>query len=416
MSEVDQYKNKKVIWYIHPYSGGPGIGPSFRPYDFCKEFAKRDVYPTIISPDFHHLMYNQESRLKSQTIKGVNYHFIKSKKYTGNGLKRLMHMISFSLSLIFSDSLKQQSPPSTIIISSPHLFSFLGAYVLSKRYKAKLILEVRDLWPLSLTDIVGVSKLHPIVILFKAIEKFAYEKSDYIVTLLKNSKDYFSDFNNIILDKVHYIPNGSPLYSNLDSHPNFITDFIAQLKDKGKFIVGYTGAHGTPNALMQLLEAFVLIKKNREVYDKIHLVFIGDGNEKESLKKFAKTNQLDCITFFEPVDKKNIRSIIDLFDLCYISLSKSNIFKYGVSPNKMFEYMMASKPILSSIPFDYIIREACCGIVAECQNPIDLSDKLREIMSLDKKDLENFGNNGHRYLINNHNIQELSKEYSRLFE
>ena len=48
MSEVDKYKNKKVIWYIHPYSGGPGIGPSFRPYDFCKEFTKRDIFPIII--------------------------------------------------------------------------------------------------------------------------------------------------------------------------------------------------------------------------------------------------------------------------------------------------------------------------------------------------------------------------------
>ena len=409
--------NNKVLWYIHPYCGGPQIGPAFRPFYFCKEFSKANITPVIISPNWHHLMYNKDIKLKNQTIDGVHYYFINSKEYIGNGLQRMIHMALFPIKLFLNKELKSKYKPDVIISSSPHLFSFITAYLMSKKYNAKLILEVRDLWPLSITDITGVSRFHPGVIFLSMIEKFAYKKCNYLVTVLKDSKKYFSKFK-INLDKVKYVPNGVLFESEnkknslVESEDEIIT-YINNLKAKGSFVLGYAGAHGVPNCLDQMLEALLILKK--ENFENLDFILIGDGTEKKHLIKFCKYNQLSNVHFFDSVDKNRIEQIILSFDVCYISLSRSNLFKYGVSPNKMFEYMKASKPILSSIYYDSMVEKNNCGLVATPEDPLDLSIKIKSLFNMSNQELNNLGKNGYEYLLNNHSIKKLAKDYIKLF-
>ena len=405
-------KNNKILWYIHPYCGGPNIGPAFRPFYFCKEFSKANFLPLIISPNWHHLMYNKEDKLKNQNIEGVNYYFINSKKYIGNGYQRMIHMILFPIKIFFNKELKSKYKPDVIISSSPHLFTFISAYFISKKYNAKLILEVRDIWPLSLIEIAGVSKIHPIVILLGVIEKFAYKKSNYIVTFFKNSKLHFSKYN-IDTDKVHYIPNGSIVRAVPKIENDEIISYIKKRKNKGNFIIGYTGAHGTPNALKQLLEANLILKDSN--IDKFDIIMIGDGIEKTSLMSFAQDNKLGNIHFFDPVSKDRIQAIISLFDTCYLATKRKKIYKYGISQNKLFEYMGASKPILSSMYLDTIVEDAKCGVIADCENPGDLALKIKDLLNMDKTILNKFGKYGFQYLSNNHNIKNLAKDYIKLF-
>ena len=405
---------KKVLWYLHPYAGGPGIGQAFRPYYFCREFALKNITPVIVSSSWHHLMYNKSTHQENQEIDNINYFFLKNKSYSSNGIGRILNMFSYSIKLLTNKKIKVKYPPDIIIVSSPHLFTFLSAYIISKRYKSKLILEVRDLWPLSLVDIAGVSKSHPIVTILSMIEKFAYKKSDYIVTLFNNGKKYFSNFktkdNSIV-----YIPNGSIINNN----PKNISDdnivkYIKKKKAIGEFIIGYTGAHGTPNALGQLLRA-TLILKNKKI-NNYHIIMIGDGIEKDRLIEFSNKNNLDNITFFDSVNKDRIETIINEFDLCYIASLKKDIYQYGVSPNKLFEYMGASKPILSSIYLDSIIEDAKCGIVADSEDEQDLALKIDFFLNIDSNKLKIMGENGSKYLLKNHNIKKLANNYLELFQ
>ena len=407
--------NKKIVWYIHPYCGGPNIGHAFRPYDFSKQFSKQNITPIIISPDFHHLMYDKSRRLKNQVINDVNYYFIKSNKYKGNGIKRIINMLMFPFKLLLNKDLKNNYIPSVIIVSSPHLFSFLGAYYLAKKFKAKLILEVRDIWPLSLINIVGVSKYHPLIIILTAIEKMAYRKSDYIVTLLKNAGPHFAKYG-INPEKVHYIPNGAIIQEKFNyMDKDEIVSFINNKKNNQNFIIGYTGSHGTPNALGQLLKACLVLKKHK-LGRHFHLIMIGDGTEKESLQLYVNENNLDNIHFFDTISRERVRGIISHFDICYHGTQKNDIYKYGSSQNKLFEYMSLSKPILSSMHLDSIVDEANCGIIAECDNPKDLAKKIEICLSMNDNKLKSMGNNGFIYLNEKHNIKKLSIKYMELFK
>lgn len=406
-------KRKKNIWYVHPYAGGPGIGPAYRPYYFCQQFIEKNFIPLIICPNWHHLLYNQNEFLKNQKINGIEYFVIKSNRYSSNGFGRFFNMISFSIKLFFNKELKNNYSPDIIIVSSPHLFTVLPAYFLSKRFNCKFILEIRDIWPLSLIEIIGLSVNHPLVRLLKKIEVFAYSNADFIVTLLKNGCEYFSKFG-INKEKIIYIPNG--LVSNsaqIDTCNDEIIKFIKNEKNNNKFIIGYAGAHGTPNALDQLLSA-VLLLKNKEI-NNFEVVMIGDGVEKQNLIRFCNENRIDNISFFDSVNKDRIELIIAEFDLCYIASLKKNLYKYGVSPNKLFEYMGASKPVLSSIYLDSLVRDSKCGIIAECENIADLAKKIQFMLEIDKNELKVLGQNGNKYLSVNHDIKKLADKYIELF-
>jgi len=143
---------------------------------------------------------------------------------------------------------------------------------------------------------------------------------------------------------------------------------------------------------------------------------VGDGIEKDRLIEFSNKNNLDNVTFFNSVNKDRIETIINEFDLCYIASLKKDIYQYGVSPNKLFEYMGASKPILSSIYLDSIIEDAKCGIVANSEDEQDLALKIDFFLNIDSNKLKTMGENGSKYLFKNHNIEKLSIKYMELFK
>jgi len=71
--------------------------------------------------------------------------------------------------------------------SSPSIFSGFNAYRMAKRYKARFVFEVRDIWPLSLAELKNVSKMHPIYVLMRWFERYAYKRTNTVIgILLKN--------------------------------------------------------------------------------------------------------------------------------------------------------------------------------------------------------------------------------------
>ena len=78
--------------------------------------------------------------------------------------------------------------------------------------------------------------------------------------------------------------------------------------------------------------------------------------------------------------------------------------------------MGLSKPVLSSMYLDTIVEDANCGIIADCNNPKNLAEKIEVCLAMDDKELNSMGKNGFTYLNNNHNIEKLSIKYMKLFK
>lgn len=420
-SNQDYNKDKPVIWYLHHYAGSPSLGMAFRPYYLSHEFNKHGFSSFIIASSFHHLkrnIANQEKSFEPQTVDGEQFIWLRTPSYKGNGFGRIKNMFAYAWGL-WRNRIKlveETGKPSIIIVSSGHPFHYIPAFLIKKKYNAKIIFEVRDLWPLSFVELLGLSPYHPFVLLLSLIEKIAYRTADEVVSVLPNALTYMKK-NGLNDQKYHYISNGVSVSHSLYQRaflPEHLHNLIEKQKQAGFFIIGYAGSHGVPNALDDLIQAMIILKK--EGYNLISLILVGQGQEKKKLDALAQHNQLDTVVFLDTIQNNQVMSFLDHVDLLYIGWKNKPIYRFGISPNKIFEYMMAGKPILQAIssPYD-LISEIGCGITVDAENPEAIAAAIKQLSVYKKEELLKMGQLGAQALSEKYTYDRLAQKYMALF-
>lgn len=198
----------KTIWIINEYAGSPYHGMSYRHYYLAREMAKQGAKPVIVSASYSHLL-NKLPDQQEELIDGIQYRWLKVPRYSESQSKwRVLKWLVFSFKLLFLPFFRLPAPD-YIIVSPTALFPVLPAFFLAKKFKAKLIFEVRDIWPLTLIEIGGYRPSHPFIRLMSWMERFALEKSDLIVSNLQN---YGSHIRSLGIDRDFvWISNGIDL-------------------------------------------------------------------------------------------------------------------------------------------------------------------------------------------------------------
>ena len=396
------------IWILNHHALTPDMSGGTRHYDFAKELIKRGHSVTIIASSFHYSKYKEMREYNGreylqESIDGVDFIWIKTPPYHKNSVSRVKNMLGYTykvLSLIPKLSLKK---PDVVMGSSVHLFAVWAAYMLSKRYRVSFIMEIRDLWPQTLIDM-GISKLHPFILLLGVLEKYMYKRADKIITLLPKAHEYIKALG-IEEDKIIWISNGVDFNSIKKEHTKML--------DSSKFNVLYAGAHGEANNLEVLIDVADVLKENK----KIHFTLIGDGILKEKLIAKAKRLKLQNITFINSVSKDRIYDYLMSADLLYAGLKDLPLYRYGMSMNKMFDYMSAKKPILFVTSMeDSIIKTADAGKTVKPDDIDKISDSILWFSIQDSQTLQKFANNGYIYLKNNFSIEILADKLEKILE
>jgi len=288
-----------------------------------------------------------------------------------------------------------------------HLFAVFTAYLLSKKYKTPFIMEVRDLWPQTLIDM-GVSKWHPFVILLGILERFLYKRSDKIITLLPKANEYIEKLN-VPEDKIVWIPNGV----NLERF-NIGIDGTNLKHNKSSFLITYTGAIGKANNLDILVKAADILKTD---YPEIKFLVVGEGPEKERLVRMVREKNLNNIQFNALVPKNEVSKILYKSDALFFNLKDSAVFKYGISSNKLFDYLASEKPIIfSSNSINNPVEEAEAGITVPPDNPEKLAEAVVELYKMSPEERKEIGMNGRRYVEKHHSIPNLVDKLEKIIE
>jgi hypothetical protein len=403
--------NNKVIWVINQTAGKLDSGWGERHYFLSKYWVQKGYDVKIISGSYNHLFKNQpEISNKVFTIEkveqGITFCWVKIPKYDGGSVYKLWSMLVFAFKVLFLKT-KQLGFPNIIIVSSMPIFPIITGLFLKKKLKAKkVIFEIRDLWPLTPMYLSGYSKLHPMVIFMKWVEKLGYVKSDEIVSLLPNAFTYINSISKKP-EKLHWISNGidEKLLVN-EELPSSIIDQIP----KNKFVIGYTGTMGMANALEYFIDASIEMKNDFTV----HFVLVGNGYLKESL--ISKTLNNSNITFIEKINKNQVQNILQFFTVCFIGRNNTKLFDYGVASNKYFDYMLSSKPILeSSNKIKSPTELADCGIIVKPESANAIVEGIYYLKNLDKNELNNLGLKGYNYVKKYYNFEFLSEKYRKLF-
>jgi len=391
--------NKKVVWFINEYAGSPKYGMEFRHYYLGKALVNLGYKVWVISANYSHLLHSYPI-LEVENINGVDFFWLNVIKYPhAHSKKRVLKWFQFTSKLFWK--LRKLPKPDYIYVSSPFLLPIVPAYFYSRKYKAKLIFEVRDIWPLTLVELGGYSWKYPFISFMRKIELFALKKSDSIVSVLFNFGMYLNDLG--LKKEWHYIPNGIAVQDIAEQE--LPQTFINKIP-KDKFIVAYTGTIGWSNSLDTLLGAAEILKDKKDIV----FVIVGKGKEKQRLVSIKKEKQLENVIFLESITKGQVLSFLKGFaNVTYVGLKKKKLFKYGVSPNKIFDYMLAKKPIVHAIDVSNdLVSQANCGISVEAENPKAVADVVLKLYSMSEEKRKALGENGYRFLLENHTYEKLS--------
>jgi len=394
------------IWIINHYVTLPDTPGGTRHFEFALELEKQGHSVTVFSASFSHETRREEKLNKNQswikeTIDGVDFIWIKSfPYYGGNDWRRAVNMLSFSLRIL-PVALKHGNKPDVILASSPQPFAVLSGYILAKIKRARFYFEVRDLWPQTLVDIGSFSRKSPVVFFLRILEKFLYKKARAIIVLHPYASTYITELG-IPSEKVFWIPNGvSPsIFSNLNVElPEELAATISEAKEQGKLIAGYTGAHGVANALDTIIES-ARILQDRNI-DNVQFIMVGDGPEKQRLVKQVKEWGLTNIRFFGAVPKSTIPALLHECDIGVLSWNKSTLYtKYGMSTNKLWDYMMCARPVVWAIDsLNNPVAEADCGITVPPGDANEMANAINKMTQLNEDSRKQMGIRGYEHVM-----------------
>ena len=230
--------------------------------------------------------------------------------------------------------------------------------IFSRWFRRKhFIFEVRDLWP-ELPKAMGVIKNPIMLAMLSFLEWLAYKSAHGHIGLssgiVEGIKRHIPKSS-----KVANIPNGC----DLEIFSKSIVPWQPEGIDDNDFVAVFAGTHGQANGLENVLNVVELLKTQK--IDDIKIVLIGQGKLKKQLKQRANDELLDNIIFLEPVDKKQLARLMKRANVGLQVLANIPAFYYGTSPNKFFDYIAASLPVINNYPgwLAEIIETNDCGIV-----------------------------------------------------
>ena len=397
---------EKNFWIINQYSSTPNTGIGGRHFYLAQELAKLGHKVFVIAGSYSHLLDKPHQFDDEYLIERVQENFdfvwVKLPWYDNAHSKfRIINEFNFASKLLKLRKLKLASP-NVIIYSSPALIGYLSIKYLSNYYKVPSVFEIRDPWPLTLIEIGGYSKNHPFIRFLQWIEDKAYKESDFVFSNFFNAIEHMQS-RGLDKRKFSWIPNGVSLDEL--NNPDPLEEKILNQIPSSKFIIGYTGTIGEANALKYLISAAKLVSD----FDEIHFVIVGKGKDKEILKREA--DKIGNFTFIDSIPKKQVQSMLQRFDVCYIGWHKNPMYRLGISANKLPEYMFSGKPVLHSYSGkgDFI-QQANAGITVEAENPQKIADGILRLYRLSKEERNRLGNNGKNFVLKNLTYDEIAKK------
>lgn len=401
------------ILLINHYAGAPSLGMEYRPYYFAQEWQRCGHEVLIVAASFSHLRSGTVSCPTAATrhqAEGVTYLWLRTPRYVGNGLGRVRNIMVF-LTRLWRESVKlaRDFRPDAVIASSTYPADIFPARRIARRCGARLVFEVHDLWPLSPRILGKMPAWHPFIVAMQVAENHAYRWSDRVVSLLPNAAEHMVR-HGMAPTKFAYIPNGVAIEEwegAAGELPEEHARVLGELRRQGKFLVCYAGAHGLANALEYFVDAAGLLQGAGA-----QLVLVGNGPEKAALETRAREVAKDSVTFLPPLPRSSVRALLDGIDVAFLGWRRSPLYRFGISPNKLLDYMMAGKAVLHAVEAgNDPVREAGCGLSVEPENSLAIAEGIRYLMSLGADERAAMGARGRAYVVEHHDYKVLARRF-----
>lgn len=398
------------IWYVSKYVALPDAGKGgTRAFMIMREMAKMGHRCLIFTSNSNHLTDTPdfEGSHLTRVIDGVEVCWIRTLKYQGaKSFRRILSWLDFEWRLwrLPKDGLPR---PDVVIVSSLSLLTIFNGLLMRRRYRCRLIFEVRDIWPLTIVEEGGFSRYNPFVIGLGMIERLAYRHADSIVGTMPNLQQHVVEVLGR-LRPIHCIPMGvdESLIETVEPLP---PAYDAGHIPRDKFVVCHAGTIGITNALGALFDCARAMRDQTE----IHFLIVGEGGLKAQYQ--AMCVDLPNVSFAPAVPRDMVQSVLSRCDLLYFSVHTSKVWRYGQSLNKVIDYMLAGKPVVASYTgFPSMINEAGCGTFVPAGDIDALRCEILRYFRTPADARATMGAAGRAWLLRNRRYPKLAEDYLRL--
>lgn len=413
----------KTLWIIDHYSSEPKFGGISRQYDFANELTERGYNVVVISSLFSHFThsYIKEDAFVSKIKKNFHYVYLKTTPYTeNNSMPRLKNMISFhsEVTKYMNKIAEEFGEPDVVNGCSVHPFAWTAAYRVSKKFNARYVVEVRDLWPEVWVLSGKKSRSNPMVVGLGLLEKWVYKKADKIIYSMSKGDEYISGQLGIPKEKTKLI--GQPMdcirfdynaTNNYDLIPEQIREFMTD-----SFVCTFAGYYMSYEGVYTMLEAAKILQDRNFP---IKMVFVGSGEEKEGMVKFIQKNNLTNVHIGDRISKEAIPALLKNSDIVMAHLAEKGhkeAYKYGVSKNKINEYLYSGAVTLYGFhDRQDVVATSNAGYIFNPFDTKDLANHIIEVYNMNFSKRNRMGENGRNYIINNHSSGILADRLEAVF-
>jgi glycosyltransferase involved in cell wall biosynthesis len=302
-----------------------------------------------------------------------------------------------------------------IIGSSPHLLTPLAAASAARLLGRPWVFEVRDFWPSSLVDLGALragSRAHRAL---EALERRLYRRADAIVSVPPVGQERLAEVGVTPREFAH-IPNSTD--SERTSSAPLPPTLIEAFRDLGeRLVIVYAGALGVAQDLPVVLDGVAELRTNDpEVYERVGFLFVGDGVDRGAAESRAQELGLHSVRFHGPVDKAVVSTVLERADACLLTLASADVFKYGLSPNKLFDYFAAGKPVLIAADHPTIVDESDAGIRYRAADPAAFAKAVAQMAQLPPDRRAAMGKRGRELVRTRYSVSAVTDQYEELLQ
>jgi len=282
-----------------------------------------------------------------------------------------------------------------VFVTSPPIFTLIPAIVLARLRRAKLVLDIRDLWPDELITYGGIRDGSMPVKVIRAIERLGYRTANCVIGTTEAIVDATVE-RGAARKTTFLLPNGADLelFSPLARENAIAAD--CQFGDR--FVVMYSGLFGIKHSLEVLLEAAALLREHKDIV----FFLLGNGARRDALMKQAAEMDLRNVIFGGERPVTEIPSLLARADVCFAAVRPEPYPKKVISV-KVFEYLACEKPVVGALSGESarVLAESGGGIVVA---PGDSRATAEAILSLyrDPRRCAIMGKRGRVYVEENY--------------
>ena len=381
----------KRIVYLSFYFEPDLCAGSFRntplAYELAKQVRDKDIVVDVYTTQPNRYSTFEKSAPAFEELGNLRIHRISLPPHKSGMLDQVLSFRKFYIDVL---RLNKGRKADLVFASSSRLFTAFLGYIFSKKTKACLYLDIRDIFVDTMSDVFKSRILKMgILPILKLVERKTFNNATHINLISGGFRQYFSRFPK---PNFSYYTNGIDDEFLSDSDVTFQKDAVSVKKT-----IVYAGNIGEGQGLHK-----IILQAAQELGSDFQFLIIGDGGTKKLLQDEIANRGLLNVILKNPVNREELQGIYRNSDYLFLHLNDYPAFR-KVLPSKIFELATFSKPIIAGVSgyaAEFITTEVLDSFVFDPCNVYQLVEYLKNSTPSFNIDREQFKNKYRRTSIN----------------